>query len=413
MLDMGDTEFRVGGKEYVSDLVNVISKAFKSFRSLSSEAMEELMSIDEGVKEGFIAVAYVGGEAASAAQVVIRDLMLGESPLRIAGLANVGTKPGFRGRGLATSLLKEVINYLVGKGYYLMMLFAGEGSKAFRIYRKLGFEVIWRFKKLKCYGVTASVINEYLSKLSRGGIELVNEGMIQELSNSYVSNSLREGLGLTVKRSINYWRKLVRYNPYYTWFLSRSSKYWLVSDGCNSYVIGNLWSDLGLDNVKGRGGIIKEVICSDLSTCKSLIAELLSRLFRNGAKEVVIDVPPTELISTVCEGFRCSWVSSDEVLMAKVLNPNAFSKYLVDNVLSEFKCGISEDGLIELSIGGVTYYVDPLGLMKLVLNVLTPEEAIELGCLRPTNTYFKEDLKVFSRYVSKYTYPHIWVIDRW
>jgi ribosomal protein S18 acetylase RimI-like enzyme len=57
---------------------------------------------------------------------------------RRAYVLNVYTKPGFRGRGLATTLMRRVVDHCRAAGFTAVWLHATDAGE--RVYRKLGFE---------------------------------------------------------------------------------------------------------------------------------------------------------------------------------------------------------------------------------------------------------------------------------
>ncbi len=412
---MGTPHFVVGGREYLSDLVNVLRDAFRSYRGLTTEVMETIVNEDEGVGNGLVAIAYVGNQAASVSQVVVRELVIGDSVIRVAGIANVGTKASFRGKGLATSLLKHLLSELEGRGYLLAALFAGEGTQAYRIYRRLGFEVLWRFSKLVCsrYVLTKLRVPEVPSESSIN--ELTRE-YINEVSKAYESYCLSSKLALVTRRSRNYWLRLIRRNPYYTWFNGKAEgRGWILDLGGNdvTYLLMSTWSDLGLSSLRGNGAVIKEVICRDSRSCSSLLLKGISTLLKEGINEVVIDTPINSVTASLLKSWGCKPIYDGEVLMIKALKPRELSKYLVSNVLRELGAGVTNDGKVELRVKGVTYRADPITTIKLVVNALTPEEGVREGLLKPLDNYLSSDLRALGRDLRRYSQPYIWVIDRW
>lgn len=72
-------------------------------------------------------------------------------PIEVGYIECIATKPSARGKGVATTLLQEVIKHLLIKQYYLEVV--DTNQNALRIYRKLGFYEIYRkktrFSKIK------------------------------------------------------------------------------------------------------------------------------------------------------------------------------------------------------------------------------------------------------------------------
>lgn len=92
-----------------------------------------------------IRVAEVGGKIVSHVWVAERPVFYrGQTILPMGGIGGVGTLPEYRGRGLATLLLKDAIAYMESKGHAISMLFTGINP----FYARLGWADFpeWRFR---------------------------------------------------------------------------------------------------------------------------------------------------------------------------------------------------------------------------------------------------------------------------
>jgi len=84
-------------------------------------------------------VAVVGGAIAAAVTIEYRTLLVDGVRIRTGGIAGVATRWEYRGRGLATRLMKKALRTLKARGISNSTLFTGHNLPAIRIYRRLGF----------------------------------------------------------------------------------------------------------------------------------------------------------------------------------------------------------------------------------------------------------------------------------
>lgn len=84
-------------------------------------------------------VAVVDGVVASTVDVQYRRLLVDGVPLWTGGIAGVATLWDYRGRGLATRLMKEAIQRIRARGVSNTSLFTGHNLPAIRIYDRLGY----------------------------------------------------------------------------------------------------------------------------------------------------------------------------------------------------------------------------------------------------------------------------------
>jgi len=84
-------------------------------------------------------VALVDGVVASTVEVQYRKLLVDGVPLWTGGIAGVATRWEYRGRGLATRLMREAIRRIRARGISNTTLFTGHQLPAIRIYQRLGY----------------------------------------------------------------------------------------------------------------------------------------------------------------------------------------------------------------------------------------------------------------------------------
>jgi predicted N-acetyltransferase YhbS len=84
-------------------------------------------------------VALVDGVVASTVDVQYRTLVVDGVPLRTGGIAGVATRWEYRGRGLATRLMREAIRRIRVRGISNTTLFTGHHLPAIRIYERFAY----------------------------------------------------------------------------------------------------------------------------------------------------------------------------------------------------------------------------------------------------------------------------------
>ncbi|MEE2658303.1 MAG: GNAT family N-acetyltransferase [Candidatus Latescibacterota bacterium] len=92
-------------------------------------------------------VAVVDGRIVGALRIWDRQLHVGETPVRIAGIGGVCTDPDFRGRGIASALTNRAQHFMSREGFDLGLLFSWVPA---RFYRRLG----WASIAVEAFAVT-------------------------------------------------------------------------------------------------------------------------------------------------------------------------------------------------------------------------------------------------------------------
>jgi len=310
--------------ECSEDLIAVINSAFNSFRhaGMTPERMRLIAKEDDGVGGGRAYVAYVGGEPASAVQVVIRDLTLGGDVLSVAGIANVGTVPRFRGRGLAKLLMNYVLSHVKEVlGLSAAALFAGVGSVAHRIYVKLGFKEVWRPLKLMCgeeclksllvTGVDSGSLNWYVPKNPEPLSELY-----EEFSRTHA---------YAARRSSKYWCRVLKRNPHYTWFHSNPEDIEVCETRAGNvvaYYAMTTWRESDLRSMKSReDAYLKELLCVSNAICASVLSHVAEKVLGKGLTSMTVDLPNNHPALNALRRAGAEHVESDEVFMVKHFKP--------------------------------------------------------------------------------------------
>jgi ribosomal protein S18 acetylase RimI-like enzyme len=84
-------------------------------------------------------VAVVDGVPVSILIIQYRELLVDGVPMRTGGIAGVATHWAYRGRGLATALMRDAIRRIRARGISNTTLFTGRHLPAIRIYSRLGY----------------------------------------------------------------------------------------------------------------------------------------------------------------------------------------------------------------------------------------------------------------------------------
>lgn len=98
---------------------------------------------DPWYRRAYTRVCEEDGRIVSAVQVVERSVYIGSAELVMGGIGNVATDPDYRGRGLNTQLLKDIIRVMKREGMDFSVLFTGIHD----FYARLG----WRSVPIKYY----------------------------------------------------------------------------------------------------------------------------------------------------------------------------------------------------------------------------------------------------------------------
>ncbi len=208
-------QYQPGDEEGIS---NIIVESFSGFRKWGLTPEKWLgYEVDPGFRKENAFVAEENGEIVGHVQVVSRDLNFGRY-VKVAGVANVCTKPGDRNRGIATDLMNEVLDYS-SRSYNLSALDTGYASTPHRIYRRVGYspfhvfryfvgerwEIERTLKRLEKISDGYESVREFQSG-DKGDIEKIYEANSKEIRGSY-------------SRPQKYWEeKLFKRNSWHTFF---------------------------------------------------------------------------------------------------------------------------------------------------------------------------------------------------
>ncbi len=291
--------------EHLDDVADVLRSSFRvySWMRVTAQYMESIARGDPGVAEGYTVVGYVDGEPASLVQVVARLLYTPTGLAYVAGIANVGTKPRYRGRGFARRLLERAIEEAKRRGFDLAALFAGYDSIAYKLYHKLGFTLTSK------PAYTICPIDALAAKASQS---VTQQAPWQLIATLYEQYAAKTGMAY---RSSRAWRWMLSSHPYYTWFTGEGEV--LVEEG-HGYIAYSPWSKTTLAGFKpSEEAIVREVVYDTQETLVRLLSSAAARLKEIGVKRMLVPLPPSRSLE------QCSPMESDEVLMVLPLTPSS------------------------------------------------------------------------------------------
>ena len=130
----------------------------------------------------------------SCVRIYFRDIYCSDEIIRVGGIGDVGTDPAFQGKGYASRLMKESINFMKENGAVVSILFTRINS----FYKKFGYFT------LPTLEIQCELPPERPDLLWR---QAILERDLPALSQIYLQmNNRRTG---PVKRNLTYWKKQI------------------------------------------------------------------------------------------------------------------------------------------------------------------------------------------------------------
>jgi GNAT superfamily N-acetyltransferase len=261
-----------------------------------SDGLRGLFSRYPHYEPHLVFIAEEDGAIASTLHVLNRIIRLNGNAVRVGGVAGVCTDPRFRGRGLATGLLKYAVDALRG-GYDALALFTTFGGAAYAIYRRVGFNDFY----IREYGV-ASVIDLPKANYALAAVDEASDSDADALLNLY--NKVTTNLDGPLVRTRDYvrdhlinatWLKLTRPGV-------NAKVVKLMSEGISAYALVTGVDNDGLLNVE-------ELVAENCEPALSLVNQLVKD---TGAKGVRVYAP---LAMLRCLGARLFTMQSVYMLM--------------------------------------------------------------------------------------------------
>jgi predicted acetyltransferase len=125
----------IRGVETKAELEEVIDTYVRIFTQISRsgyypflKSYSKMIKTDPTYRMEQTRVIADGGRIVSAIRVADRDMRIGSAMVRLGGIADVYTRPEFRGRGYASTLMRDILkNYMVDRGYDITILYGVPG----------------------------------------------------------------------------------------------------------------------------------------------------------------------------------------------------------------------------------------------------------------------------------------------
>jgi len=433
--------YREYAESDLPSICKVLQAAFNIYAQInfSPEYIKELREVDDGIRKGTIYVAEVNDNIVSVAMIVRRELSLYPSFLPTAGIANVGTMPGYRGRGLARNLLTYALRDLREKGYSASALFVSYGVPAHRIYRRLGFydvviynnrvcvlenidhAVKWLESRLENHAPRTNI--EVLSEPWREGVE----GNFKLLYYRFINKKYR---GSTY-RSIERWRGILSKNPFETWFLGDPSDKIIIhtNGGVHGYSIMYYMKDSILARSHDIGlGVVTEIVTRDLDEADAILIATFKKALEDNIRTLTFRPPPDldEYLPV------CRVLGSPETFMFKILDPEKFvsdtyrffSSRPVDSGLEVLVKGKEHiyklmlgDGRAEVryvtSPGDASIIIDEGALIRMLMATMTAYDEYKLGRIIVKEPNTKKILELLNNVFKGRRRHYLSLIDKW
>ncbi|MEM2006852.1 MAG: GNAT family N-acetyltransferase [Sulfolobales archaeon] len=285
--------YRRGDEE---EVVELLKMCFDDFNRWGVSAVDWLSyeEGDYGFKIDNALVAEVSGRLVGHLHLVIRNAYIGEGSVDICGIANVSTHPDFRGRGIATALVKRAIEVCREMGLPIVSLLTGYGGEGYRVYRSVGFS---NTAFLRAYVGARDSVEKFLESYGKIRLEVeeVGYGNIDEVAKLH--DTLRRKVNLVISRPRDYWvSKVLKRFFFYSFFYDRSEEaiklLFRDSSGPVGYSLAFSGQRASRNYWQKDAGVVLEAVAINEKYLKSVISETLRRLLDSGAKVFRLYVPP-------------------------------------------------------------------------------------------------------------------------
>jgi len=284
--------YRKGDEEGIVELLKICFDDFNRW-GVTAEDWLSYEEGDYGFKKNNALVAEVGGRIVGHLHLVVRRAYIGAGSADICGIANVSTHPDFRGRGIATALVKRAIEVCREMGLPVVSLLTGYGSEGYRVYRSIGFS---NTTFLRVYVGARDSVEKFLEKHggSRLEVEEIGYGNIDEVIKLH--DTLRKKVNLVISRPRDYWvSKVLKRFFFYSFFYDRSEAAIKLLFRDSSVPVGYSLAFSGQRSSRNYwqrdAGVILEAVAINGKYLKSVISETLRLLLSSGAKVFRLYLP--------------------------------------------------------------------------------------------------------------------------
>ena len=296
---MSKMTFRFYEEGDEAGIVEVMNSAFSSFRNWGLDTNKWLSYEDDdyAFKKKNALVAEYNGRIVGHVQLIMRKLKIGESTyVENCGIANVSTRPEFRGRGIATELMKMALKFCRDRKIPLSALFTGYPGTPHRIYRRVGYA-----NTLYSYVFAAEIdeILEGVDEIPSSNVKMleIEPSDVDQIAKVY-EEAHRDYIGTSL-RPREYWLKKVLGGKVYfqTFFYERPEAFIrlkAVKDGeIVGYIIAAIPKKAKYKVGRDDTGVILEIVSTDYRVIGSLLIEALNRFRNEGLKSIIANVPIT------------------------------------------------------------------------------------------------------------------------
>ena len=297
--------YRPGDEE---GIVKVMRRCFSAFDQFQLDTKTWLdYSVDYGFKTDYSLVAEADGKIVGHVQVIMRKLKLGRVYVKVGGIANVSTDPDYRGRGIATNLMRKALELCKKEGAPISALGTGYGSVAHRIYRRLGYADTLFSRRFVGEREEAEETIKALGKPKDITVREFKDEDLPHLERLY--NKFSEEFSGVAWRDTEYWKnKIVGRKRYgFTWFFDESGVELLVAErsgrvvGYSYFAIGPLCKRTVIGK---ESGVLLELIGESRKALSALLVESLKRMIDANVKTFDINLPPYEPYSSLLRKFN-------------------------------------------------------------------------------------------------------------
>jgi len=321
---MAEINFRFYREGDEKGIVDAINSSFKSFREwgLKPETWLNYEQDDYAFKRNMALVAELNGRIIGHLHLILRRLKMGEKVfIKTGGIANVTTHPDYRGRGIATSLMKKALDFCKKNNIPLSGLFTGYPGTAHRIYRRVGYA-----NTFFTYTLVSEIeeILEDVEKHAPSPTLEVKEISIDELDTIARLYELAHERYLGVAwRPPEYWmRKVLGEDKgyYQSFFYDKADRFLrlkaLRKGSPIGYLIGFIPKDSQSTFLPKDSGIILELVSLHPAAAWSLLTEAVKEFNKKGLRVIRANIPLEEEYADVLKGlqiFRCGGIFMEAV----------------------------------------------------------------------------------------------------
>jgi len=330
-----------------SGIVEVMNACFDTFRGygLNTEVWLDYDRRDPGFKKEEALVAEHKGRIVGHVQLVFREIKLGRKTfITTGGIANVSTHPDYRGKGIATKLMKMALDRCKELKIPLSSLFTGYGYVAHRIYRRLGYaDTLFMTRYLaedEEVERTLEMLPEDPSVRVREYREGDEEGMLK-----VYEQHIEEYTG-AIRRDLTYWKNklidIVCYHGFFAENLGEAARVLIAEKNgkVTGYAYFFIWSKARKPIIFSKEmGILTELVASDIKTLASLAKEALKRMREEKVKTFASLVPPYPPYSDLFREFQL--FRETGIYMDAVVDQSL----LFDMLCKEFSARLEEAGI--------------------------------------------------------------------